>query len=168
MDGFLQIRLPTEIRAIVTRLIAITPCVIVSVLFPAYLNQLVNVVNAALSFLLPFALLPLIKYNCSDTIMGPDYASKGVEKMVLYSFGILVWLINAISLSVPGGGFFGDFVGDMDWSAAKFGWILLQIGIQVVYAWWNFTVLFTPATGHMPLPMDETVQPTPVSESELI
>jgi hypothetical protein len=167
MDGFLEIRLPTEIRAIVTRLIAITPCVIVSVMFPAYLNTMVNIVNAALSFLLPFALLPLIKYNCSDSIMGPDQASKGVEKMILYGFGIVVWAINAVTLSVPGGGFFGDFVGKMEWSNAKLGWIFLQVIIQGLYAWWNFFCLFTPVAVHMPLPGEERGQPVVAPENEL-
>ena len=168
MDGFLNIRLPTEIRAIVTRLIAITPCVIVSVLFPSHLNTMVNVVNAALSFLLPFALLPLIKYNCSDSIMGPDHASKGTEKMILYGFGILVWAINAITLSTPGGGFFGDFVGKMEWSSAKFGWVTLQIVIQSVYAWWNYSCLFTPVAVHTRLPMEENGQTTSEREHEMI
>jgi manganese transport protein len=168
MDGFLKIRLPTEIRAIVTRLIAITPCVIVSILFPSYLNAMVNIVNAALSFLLPFALLPLIKYNCSDSIMGPGHASKGVEKMVLYGFGIVVWAINAVTLSAPGGGFFGDFVGNMEWSNAKLGWIVLQVCIQGLYAWWNFSCLFTPVTVHMPLPVEERDPPVLDSENEMI
>jgi hypothetical protein len=168
MDGFLKMRLPTNVRAIVTRLIAITPCVIVSVLFPAYLNTMVNIVNASLSFLLPFALLPLIKYNCSDGVMGPDNASKGIEKIVLYGFGILVWFINAITLSVPGGGFFGDFVSEMDWSSRKLAWIVLQIIIQVVYAWWNYTILFIPFMVHMPLAIDENGQQVNAMESELI
>ena len=168
MDGFLKIRLPTEVRAIVTRLIAITPCVIISVLFPSHLNQMVNIVNAALSFLLPFALLPLIKYNCSETIMGPEYSSKGTEKMILYGFGILVWLINALMLSVPGGGFFGDFVNEMEWSRVKFAWVVLQICIQLLYAYWSFACLFTPVTRHMPLPTEENSGPTTAMESELI
>ena len=63
MDGFLQIRLPVWARAVATRLVAITPCVIVSVLFPSgpALNEIVNVVNSSLSVLLPFALTPLVK-----------------------------------------------------------------------------------------------------------
>ena len=55
MDGFLNLQLPIKTRAVLTRLVAITPCVVVSVLFPKKLNQMVNVVNALLSFLLPFA-----------------------------------------------------------------------------------------------------------------
>lgn len=144
MDGFLELRLPIKVRAVATRLVAITPCVVVSLFFPKGLNLMINIVNAALGFLLPFALLPLIKYNCSPQIMG-DHASKGPEKIILYGFGIFVWLINAMTLSVPGGGFFGDFVNSsMEWSAKKVGWIIVQVSIQLLYAWWNFSCLFTP------------------------
>ena len=155
MDGFLKVRLPVKVRAIVTRLVAITPCVIVSIFFPSHLNQMVNIVNAALGFLLPFALLPLIKYNCSPEIMG-GFASKGIEKFILYCFGIFVWFINALTLSVPGGGFFGDLVNrNMDWSFEKIFWVVLQVMIQVIYAWWNYTCLFTPMTRHVGLPTEE-------------
>ncbi len=149
MDGFLELRLPIRVRAVATRLVAITPCVVVSLFFPRGLNLMINIVNAALGFLLPFALLPLIKYNCSTSIMG-DHASKGTEKMVLYGFGIFVWFINALTLSIPGGGFFGDFVNSsMDWSATKVGWLVLQFLLQVFYAYWNFTCLFTPLEGNL-------------------
>ena len=144
MDGFLELRLPIKVRAVVTRLIAITPCVVVSLFFPKGLNLMINIVNAALGFLLPFALLPLIKYNCSPSVMG-DHASKGSEKVMLYGFGIFVWLINAMTLSVPGGGFFGQIINSsMDWSATKVGWVILELTIQLLYAWWNYTCLFTP------------------------
>mmetsp|Transcript_19428 Transcript_19428/g.41836 ORF Transcript_19428/g.41836 Transcript_19428/m.41836 type:complete len:652 (-) Transcript_19428:506-2461(-) len=110
MDGFLQMNLPLRWRAIITRLIAIAPCIIVSVAFPNQLNQLVNIVNSSLSFLLPFAFTPLVKYNCSPEIMGGSlqHASTGFEKIVLYIFAISVWAINTVALSVQGGGFFGD------------------------------------------------------------
>jgi len=144
MDGFLKIRLPMKVRAVVTRLVAITPCVIVSIFFPKHLNKMINFVNAALGFLLPFALLPLIKYNCSELIMGPGNASKGAERTMLYGFGVIVWFINALTLSLPGGGFFGDVVESMEWSLAKMGWIVAQVLIQIAYAWWNYFCLFRP------------------------
>mmetsp|Transcript_39361 Transcript_39361/g.95206 ORF Transcript_39361/g.95206 Transcript_39361/m.95206 type:complete len:672 (+) Transcript_39361:121-2136(+) len=145
MDGYLELRLPVKLRAVVTRLVAITPCVLVAVFLPDYLNQLVNIVNASLAFLLPFALSPLIKYNCSPIIMGDDRASKGVEKAIMYSFGILAWLVNAISLSTPGGGFFGDYINAvMPWSITKVVLVALQLLLQIFYAWWNFFCLFGP------------------------
>lgn len=143
MDGFLELRLPIKVRAVATRLIAITPCVLVSVLFPKGLNLMINVVNVALGFLLPIALLPLIKYNCSEAVMG-EHASKGAEKTMLYGFGMFVWLINAMTLSVPGGGFFGDLVSTMEWSATKVFYIIIQLLLQLFYAWWNYECLFSP------------------------
>jgi len=174
MDGFLELRLPIRVRAVATRLVAITPCVVVSLFFPKGLNVMINIVNAALGFLLPFALLPLIKYNCSKAIMG-DHASRGTEKMVLYGFGIFVWFINALTLSIPGGGFFGDFVNEsMEWSVSKAGWIVLQLLLQVFYAYWNFTCLFTPLKGSLAENPDEIsplegqdVMVVPPEDSEL-
>jgi NRAMP (natural resistance-associated macrophage protein)-like metal ion transporter len=142
MDGFLNIQIPMALRALVTRLIAITPSVIVSILFPAYLNGLVNIVNALLGILLPFAFTPLVKYNCSEKVMGPGNASKGIEKIILYSFAVAVWAINAMTLSIQGGGFFGEIIPGMSMSIEKILLMALQIAIQIGYAWWNFKTLF--------------------------
>lgn len=159
MDGFLNLTLPVELRAIVTRLVAITPCVIVSVLFPTRLNDMINFVNAALSFLLPFAFTPLVKYNCSEKLLG-KFAAKGGEKYLLRTFAVVVWAINAVALSVPGGGFFGDYVPSMSWSTSKILLIVVQIFLQIGYAWWNFTTLFgevefTPRALEDERPMEE-------------
>eukprot|EP00980_Cylindrotheca_fusiformis_P025712 scaffold14504_cov111-Cylindrotheca_fusiformis.AAC.3 len=142
MDGFLNIQIPVAVRAIVTRLVAITPSVIVSILLPTYLNELVNIVNALLGILLPFAFTPLVKYNCSEKVMGAGNASKGIEKIILYGFAIAVWAINAMTLSIQGGGFFGGVVQSMPMSFDKVLLIVLQVVIQIGYAWWNFMTLF--------------------------
>mmetsp|Transcript_33394 Transcript_33394/g.38003 ORF Transcript_33394/g.38003 Transcript_33394/m.38003 type:complete len:591 (-) Transcript_33394:55-1827(-) len=179
MDGFLQIRLPVKVRAIITRMVAITPCVIVSIFFPTHLNQMVNIVNASLGFLLPFALLPLIKYNCSEIVMGHEHASKGIEKIILYSFGVLVWFINAITLPqyiIPtGSGSRSEDQKVMDWSIEKICWVVFHIVIQVGYAWWNFSCLFTPVmvmtTRHNSILLpateedEELIEPTPLTSS---
>jgi len=140
MDGFLRLQMPIKIRAIVTRLIAITPCVIVSLLFPNQLNHMVNIVNSSLSLFLPFALAPLAKFNCSPVIMGP-HASKGCEKVLLYTFAVAVWLINAFALSAQGGGFFGDVREGLTSTATKTVIILVETCIQLFYAWWVWNCL---------------------------
>jgi len=134
MDGFLNLQLSITVRAILTRLVAITPCVIVSILFPTKLNQIVNIVNAMLSFLLPFAFTPLVKFNCNTVVMG-KYATKGVQKLILHIFAFFVWLANAIGLSVQGGGFFGDLRKN-----ERYNWklFILECLIQIFYACWNF------------------------------
>ena len=141
MDGFLTLQLPLHVRAFVTRLVAITPCVVVSILFPSHLNDLISMVNAALSLLLPFAFTPLVKYNCSELVMG-KFASRGVEKCILHAFAILVWAINAVALSLPGGGFFGEFVPNMPWGLVKGFWIVVQVILQLAYGYWNWSTLF--------------------------
>ena len=142
MDGFLNIKLPIRMRAIITRLVAITPCVLASVLFPGQLNRMVNLVNAALSFLLPFAFTPLVKFNCDEAVMG-SHASKGAEKYILHFFAFSVWLINAIGLSINGGGFFGNLRarGDLHGTFVKFIVFILEIGTHFFYAWWNFACI---------------------------
>lgn len=142
MDGFLQLRIPMAARSIITRLVAIAPSVLVSFLFPDKLNMLVNVVNALLGLLLPFAFTPLVKYNCSERIMGRGHASRGLEKYVLYAFALTVWAINALTLSMKGGGFFGELSPDAPTSAKKVSLIAFQVALQLWYAWWNFSTLF--------------------------
>jgi len=138
MDGFLNLRIPVKVRAIMTRLIAITPCVIISILLPDRLNQMVNVVNALLSFLLPFAFTPLVRYNCSENVMGVGNASKGCEKYTLYFFAFIVWMVNAIGLSFKGGGFFGDWRGEVQGIGARVICTFLEIFIQIFYFSWNW------------------------------
>mmetsp|Transcript_26564 Transcript_26564/g.73023 ORF Transcript_26564/g.73023 Transcript_26564/m.73023 type:complete len:559 (-) Transcript_26564:2240-3916(-) len=168
MDGFLKIRLPVKVRAVVTRLVAITPCVVVSIFFPSYLNHMINFVNAALGFLLPFALLPLIKYNCNESIMGPGNASKGAEKMMLYAFGVIVWFINALTISLPGGGFFGDLGRSIDSSsAAKLAFIILELAIQIFFAWWNYHSLFGPV-GHFDSSLGDGIVEATLAQDDVI
>jgi natural resistance-associated macrophage protein 2 len=142
MDGFLNLQVPVEVRAIVTRLVAIAPCVTVSLLFPNHLNKMVNIVNAALGFLLPFAFTPLVKYNCSEECMG-KFAAKGIEKYVLYTFAVLVWAVNAFTLSAVGGFFFGDILRGMPMTWRKMLLVFLEILIQVFYAGWNWNCLWS-------------------------
>ena len=173
MDGFLNLQIPIAVRSIVTRLMAIVPGVIVSVLYPDRLNSLINIVNALLGLLLPFAFTPLVKFNCSKNIMG-DNASTGLEKYTLYAFAIAVWAINATTIvsnigikvrcchdqsinhiltdtilfsfsqSATGGGFFGDIVHDMEiMSLKKVILIIIQVLLQLFYAYWNFITLFS-------------------------
>lgn len=163
MDGFLNIRLPMASRAIVTRLLAIAPCVVVSIIFPDRLNQMVNVVNSTLAFLLPFALTPLVKYNCSEEFMGKFAASKR-EKYLLYMLCIAVWLVNACALSAKGGGVFGDTVHSMEMSAKKVFLIITEAGCQLFYAWWNWDCLSRPIPASTKNSLSEQKDP----ESQLV
>mmetsp|Transcript_9342 Transcript_9342/g.13896 ORF Transcript_9342/g.13896 Transcript_9342/m.13896 type:complete len:526 (-) Transcript_9342:8-1585(-) len=159
MDGFLNLQLPIKTRAILTRLVAITPCVIVSILLPNHLNQIINVVNALLSFLLPFAFTPLVVLNCDEVVMG-SFASKGCEKYLLHIFAFAVWFVNAIGLSFKGGGFFGDWRYSISNSgegggAKLFFLVILEISLQIFYVWWNVTCIRTSTSKEYHHPSNE-------------
>ena len=63
--------------------------------------------------------------------MGEGRASKGIEKAVLYLFALAVWGVNAMTISMPGGGFFGEISPSMEWSIEKILLVVLQVAIQV-------------------------------------
>lgn len=152
MDGFLSISLPVWARAITTRLVAITPCIIVSILFPDDLNALVNFVNSALSFLLPFALTPLVKFTTSEVYLG-RFAPPKWEQYLLKSAAFAVYFLNAIALSAPGGGMFG-FIFEEEMSGKNVFLFVLMMLLQVFYFWWNANCMLTPITAQM-RPLEE-------------
>jgi len=73
------------------------------------LNTTVNIVNSSLAILLPFALVPLARFTTSPSYLG-EYAAKRVEATIIWIATTAVYVINAFSLSSPGGGFFGDLM----------------------------------------------------------
>mmetsp|Transcript_20691 Transcript_20691/g.23129 ORF Transcript_20691/g.23129 Transcript_20691/m.23129 type:complete len:556 (-) Transcript_20691:21-1688(-) len=155
MDGFLDLRLPIWARALLTRLVAMVPCIILAVAYPdgTSLNMMINFVNSSLAFLLPFALTPLIKYNCSTVYMG-KYAAQTAERWLLYALGMAVYFLNAYALSAPGGGFFGDLIAPMEWSPTKMAWIGVSVVVQVFYFVWNVHCILTPVA-HQMRPLEE-------------
>ena len=167
MEGFLDITLPTWARAVITRLVAITPCVIVSALFPQDLNLLVNIVNSALSLLLPFAFTPLVKYTTSEKFMG-KYAPPVWERWLLRGLAFGVYLLNAIAISAPGGGFFG-FVFEEKFSFKNAICFFYMVALQVFFLWWNATTAFTPiSTTMMPLEQERVYEKGDFAEADPI
>ncbi|KAG6784136.1 hypothetical protein POTOM_009821 [Populus tomentosa] len=72
MEGFLELRMRKWIRNLVTRCIAITPSLIVSIIGGSSgAGRLIIIASMILSFELPFALIPLLKFSSSTTKMGP-------------------------------------------------------------------------------------------------
>jgi hypothetical protein len=49
-----------------------------------------------------------------------------------------------VALLFLGGGFLGDFVPYLPWLANKLFYVLVQLTLQLFYAWWNFSTLFSP------------------------
>ncbi|KAF5186697.1 Metal transporter protein, partial [Thalictrum thalictroides] len=72
MQGFLDLKMKTWLRNLVTRCIAITPSLVVAIIGGSSgAGRLIVIASMILSFELPFALIPLLKFSSSATKMGP-------------------------------------------------------------------------------------------------
>jgi manganese transport protein len=89
MEGFLNIRLRPWLRRLITRLIAIIPAVIVTVIYGEHgTAHLLIISQVVLSLQLSFAVIPLIIFTSDREKMG-EFASPSWVK-------ILAWLTAAI------------------------------------------------------------------------
>ncbi len=71
LQGFADIDLPLWQQTLLTRSLALVPCVVVAVLFTNYLDALTQAVNVVQSLLIPFAVIPLIMVATNAELMGP-------------------------------------------------------------------------------------------------
>jgi manganese transport protein len=89
MEGFLNIRLKPWVRRLITRLIAIIPALIVSILYGEKgTAELLVFSQVILSMQLSFAVVPLVMFTGSKAKMG-EFANKSWLK-------IMAWIISAI------------------------------------------------------------------------
>jgi len=94
MEGFVEIRLPLWQRNFITRSIAILPSLIVAILAgKSGSTTLIILSSAILSFQLPFALIPLVKFTSSPIKMGPFANSKLVTAFLIL-LGLIVCTAN--------------------------------------------------------------------------
>ncbi|CAI5472337.1 unnamed protein product [Closterium sp. Yama58-4] len=71
MQGFIELRISTWLRNLITRLIAIVPALLVALLFGANgASLLIILCSIVSSFGLPFALIPLLKFTSTTLKMG--------------------------------------------------------------------------------------------------
>ncbi|KAM1022905.1 hypothetical protein ACFX13_044548 [Malus domestica] len=109
MQGFLDIKMKKWARNLLTRCIAITPSLIVSIIGGSSgAGRLIIIASMILSFELPFALIPLLKFSSSATKMGPHKNSiyiiviswilgMGIIGINIYylSTGFVGWIIHS-------------------------------------------------------------------------
>ncbi|XP_010041727.3 metal transporter Nramp5 [Eucalyptus grandis] len=108
MQGFLDLKIKKWMRNLVTRCAAITSSLIVAIMSGSSgASRLIIIASMILSFELPFALIPLLKFSSSATKMGPHKNSiyiiviswilgVGLIGINIYylSTGFVGWLIN--------------------------------------------------------------------------
>jgi manganese transport protein len=101
MEGFLEIRLKPWIRRLITRSIAILPAILViGIAGEGKLTALLILSQVVLSFQLPFAVIPLVKFTSDRAKMGEFVNSRFttglawvVSAAILFFNGELLWLI---------------------------------------------------------------------------
>ncbi|CAN6242457.1 unnamed protein product [Urochloa humidicola] len=95
MQGFLDTKIRSWARNILTRVIAIAPSLIASVVSgPSGAAKLIILSSMLLSFELPFAIIPLLKFCNSSKKVGP--LKESIYTVVLaWTISLVIIIINA-------------------------------------------------------------------------
>jgi len=95
MEGFLDIRLKPWLRRLITRVLAITPAVIViGFAGEGKVTWLIILSQVVLSFQLPFAVIPLIQFTNSRMKMG-EFANSRATAVIAWVVASAILLLNA-------------------------------------------------------------------------
>jgi manganese transport protein len=95
MEGFLNLRIRPWLRRLVTRLVAIVPAVIVTVLYGERgTGKLLILSQVILSLQLPFAVFPLVLFTSDRRKMGPHVAPRWMV-MLAWPVAVVIALLNA-------------------------------------------------------------------------
>merc|ERR1712174_74067 len=168
MDGFLKINIPKWSRAVITRCVAVVPCVAVAAAFTndtKALETMVDIVNSSLAFLLPFALIPLVKLTCSKQYMGEDYVAGKIETVVISLATLLCFGINFYTLVAPGGDYFGQYTSDMNIVGVQMN--IVQDIVCIFYTACCVYMTFVPVRGS-PLPIRKSLKPVDEEEEHAV
>jgi manganese transport protein len=94
MEGFLDIRLPPWLRRLVTRLIAVIPAVIVTMIAGEQgTEDLLILSQVILSLQLPFAVIPLVQFTGSKKLMGP-FANPAWMSLLAWCVSAVIVVLN--------------------------------------------------------------------------
>lgn len=94
MEGFLNIRLKPWLRRLVTRLIAVIPALIVTIIYGERgTTDLLLLSQVILSMQLSFAVVPLVMFTGSKLKMG-QFANKLWLKILIWIIAVIIILLN--------------------------------------------------------------------------
>jgi len=93
MQGFLEINWAPWKRTLLTRSIALVPSMLVAVSFTAEMDTMSEFLNIQQSVQLPFALIPLLVFNCNKRIMG-DFRLSGCQEIAMWIASLGIIAIN--------------------------------------------------------------------------
>ncbi|MFQ4143924.1 Nramp family divalent metal transporter [Chlorogloeopsis sp. ULAP02] len=94
MEGFLQFRLPSWLRRLVTRLLAIIPALITIIIFGEHsTSSLIVLSQVILSLQLPFAVIPLVMFTSNRRLMG-EFVNPLWLKSLAWLVAIVIVMLN--------------------------------------------------------------------------
>jgi manganese transport protein len=105
MEGFLDIRLPAWLRRLITRLVAIVPAIVVTIIYgEGQTAKLLILSQVVLSFQLPFAIVPLVMFTASKEKMGALVAPRWLTGIAIVIAAIIIVLNVKLLIDVASGG----------------------------------------------------------------
>ena len=94
MEGFLNIRLKPWLRRLITRLIAVIPALIVTIIYGEKgTTELLVLSQVILSMQLSFAVVPLVMFTNDKVKMG-EFANKTFLKICVWIIAIIIIVLN--------------------------------------------------------------------------
>ena len=98
MEGFLNIRLKPWIRRLVTRLVAIIPALVVTIIYGEKgTGELLILSQVILSFQLSFAVVPLIMFTSEKSKMG-EFVNSKILKISSWVVAVIIICLNVYLL----------------------------------------------------------------------
>ncbi|XP_078169809.1 metal transporter Nramp5-like [Carex rostrata] len=152
MQGFLNIKMKKWQQNLLTRCIAIAPSLVVSIIGgSAGAGRLIIIASMILSFELPFALIPLLKFSSSSTKMGPHRNSIWII-IISWLLGLMIIGINIYFLSTS----FTDWL--LKSSLPKAGRVIIGIIVFPLMA------IYIIAVGYLTFRKDTVITFAPASD----
>jgi manganese transport protein len=106
MEGFLNLRIAPWLRRLVTRMIAIVPAVLVTLLAgEKATGRLLILSQVVLSLQLPFAVVPLVMFTSSRRKMGPFVAPRWLSGLAMVTTALIIALNAKLVWDFWSGGF---------------------------------------------------------------
>lgn len=106
MEGFIEMKMPTWLRRIITRLLAIVPVILCVIIYGGRedaVEKLLLYTQVFLSIQLPFAIIPLTIFTSSKKLMG-EFANPAWMKYLAWTIAITLTILNCFLI-------YGTFVG---------------------------------------------------------
>ncbi len=101
MEGFIDLKLPAWLRRLVTRLVAIVPAIVVTLIYgEGQTAKLLILSQVILSFQLPFAVVPLVMFTASRKKMGALVAPRALTAFAVIIAAVIIGLNVKLLLGI--------------------------------------------------------------------